>query len=144
MIKFLETSDVLQLRSDILRDGKLAPASCVVENDDAKTTFHLGSLFKEKIVSVATFHLESHPDFAGAGFRLRGMATSFDYQGQGFGNKLLNFAIVYLRGQKANYIWCNAREKAFKFYLSLGFEFVSDSFEIPGIGLHRVMYLKIQ
>jgi ribosomal protein S18 acetylase RimI-like enzyme len=71
------------------------------------------------------------------------MATATKYQGKGFGNRLLNFAIVYLKGQKVNYLWCNAREKAFKFYQSLGFEFISDSFEIPEIGAHRVMYLKI-
>lgn len=72
------------------------------------------------------------------------MATSAAHRGTGMGNKLVNFGIVYLRGQKVNYIWCNARKKAFKFYLGLGFEFVSDEFEIAGIGPHKVMYLKIQ
>ncbi|MBS1503675.1 MAG: GNAT family N-acetyltransferase, partial [Bacteroidetes bacterium] len=51
---------------------------------------------------------------------------------------------VYLRGQKANYIWCNARKKALKFYTNMGFEVISDEFEVPNIGPHRVLYLKIQ
>jgi ribosomal protein S18 acetylase RimI-like enzyme len=51
------------------------------------------------------------------------MATLEDpYRGRGIGNQLVvNFAIVYLRGQKANYIWCNARTAALKFYVDLGF-----------------------
>jgi predicted GNAT family N-acyltransferase len=72
------------------------------------------------------------------------MATRLDHQGQGIGNQLLNFAIVYLRGENVNFIWCNARKYACKFYLGIGFEIVSDEFEIAGIGPHRVMYLKIQ
>jgi ribosomal protein S18 acetylase RimI-like enzyme len=72
------------------------------------------------------------------------MATIGSYRGRGIGNQLVNFAIVYLRGQKANYIWCNARKNAVKFYLNLGFEVVSPEFEVPGIGPHYAMYVKIQ
>jgi ribosomal protein S18 acetylase RimI-like enzyme len=72
------------------------------------------------------------------------MATAHSFQGKGIGNKLVNFAIVYLRGQHINYVWCNARQKAFKFYTSLGFEFISDFFDIPNIGPHKQMYLKIR
>ncbi len=144
MIKFLLTEHVLPLRNTVLREGKLKLDECVFDNDDAPETFHLGFLAEDEIVCVASFHQEKKDDFVGTGYRLRGMATDTAYQGKGYGNRLLNFAIVYLRGQKANYLWCNAREKAYKFYLGLGFEFISDSFEIEGIGSHRVMYLKIK
>ena len=83
-------------------------------------------------------------NFEGEAFQLRGMATAHSFQGKGIGNKLVNFAIVYLRGQHINYVWCNARQKAFKFYTSLGFEFISDFFDIPNIGPHKQMYLKIR
>ncbi|HTN19121.1 MAG TPA: GNAT family N-acetyltransferase [Pelobium sp.] len=143
MIKFIKTEDVLPLRNAILRKGKLTLEECIFENDDNADTFHLGFLANEQIVCVASFHQQAKDDFTGIGYQLRGMATATKYQGKGFGNRLLNFAIVYLKGQKVNYLWCNAREKAFKFYQSLGFEFISESFEIPEIGTHRVMYLKI-
>ncbi len=65
------------------------------------------------------------------------------FRGNGFGNQLVNFAIVYLRGRKANYVWCNARKKALQFYSNVGFEIISDEFEVLGIGPHYVMYLKI-
>jgi predicted GNAT family N-acyltransferase len=144
MIKFLQTEEVLPLRNIILREGKLKDEECIFLNDDAADTFHLGYILNEKVVSVASFHHQMNKDFPGEAFQLRGMATALEFQGKGYGNQLLNFAIVYLRGQKVNYIWCNARKKAFKFYQSIGFEFISDEFDIPGIGPHKTMYLKIQ
>ncbi len=144
MIKFLTTDDVLLLRNEILREGKLSLQDCVLENDDAESTFHIGYIIDDEVICIASFHQESKDDFAGIGYRLRGMATAKNYQSKGYGNRLLNFAVVYLRGQNVNYLWCNAREKAFKFYLGLGFEYISERFEIPEIGTHRVMYLKIK
>jgi predicted GNAT family N-acyltransferase len=72
------------------------------------------------------------------------MATTEKYRGKGLGNRLVNFAITYLRGQQVNYIWCNARKKALQFYMGVGFEVVSPEFDVPGIGPHYVMYVKIQ
>ena len=144
MIKFIHTTDVLPLRNTVLRDGKLSLTDCIFENDDDSRTFHLGYFEADELVCVASFHSQQHPDYAGEAYQLRGMATAHNYQGKGIGNKLVNFAIVYLRGQNINYTWCNARQKAFKFYSSLGFEFISDFFDIPNIGPHKQMYLKIR
>ena len=144
MIKFLQTEEVLPLRNIILREGKLKDEECFFLNDDASDTFHLGFLKNDEVISVASFHHQIRPGFPGEAYQLRGMATALSFQGKGYGNQLLNFAIVYLRGQKVNYVWCNARQKAFKFYQSIGFEFISEEFDIPGIGPHKAMYLKIQ
>ena len=97
----------------------------------------------EILTSIVSFHPEKYGEYKGEGFQLRGMATLEQLRGKGLGNQLVNFAIVYLKGKKANYIWCNARKKALNFYLNLGFEIISDQFEVPGIGPHHVMYLKI-
>ncbi len=144
MIKFIRTEEVLSIRNLVLREGKLKDSECVFENDDAAETFHLGYEENGKLVCVVSFHKVKHKDFSGEAYQLRGMATLEEYRGRGYGNMLLNFAIVYLRGKKINYIWCNARKVAYKFYLSLGFEFISEEFEISNIGPHKVMYLKIQ
>ena len=143
MIKFVETQAVLPLRSQILRNGKPFD-ECVFSGDEKDSTFHLADIQNDSPVCIATFHLQAHPAFAGNAYQLRGMATAPACRGQGVGNKLLNFAIVYLRGLQADYLWCNARKAAFSFYLSQGFEFISDEFEIDGIGPHRTMYLKIR
>lgn len=142
MIKFIDTTQTLLLRSLVLREGKPFE-ECFIDGDNDPGTFHLGDFRLQQLISVATFHKQSHPDFPGTGYRLRGMATHPDFRNLGAGNQVLNFGIVYLRGLKANYIWCNARKVAYQFYLSIGFEFISDEFILEDIGAHRQMYLKI-
>ncbi|WP_295648191.1 GNAT family N-acetyltransferase [uncultured Mucilaginibacter sp.] len=144
MIKFIPAEAVTSVRNIVLREGKMRPGQPHWPTDDLEGAFHLGYFVGDELACVASFHPESYADFTGTGYQLRGMATLETYRGKGFGNQLLNFGIVYLRGQKANYLWCNARKKALRFYESIGFEIISDEFDVPGIGPHHVMYLKIQ
>jgi len=144
MIRFIPVEDTLAIRNDILRSGKLTLDQCRFPGDENPQSFHLGYFVDEKLVCIATFHPQDYKEYQGKGYQLRGMATLEAYRGRGIGNQLVNFAIVYLRGQKANYLWCNARKSALKFYVDLGFEIISDEFEVPVIGPHRVLYLKIQ
>lgn len=144
MIKFINANDVLPIRNEILREGKLSPDECRFQGDDHPDSFHLGYLVDGELVSIASFHPQGYGSYTGKAYQLRGMATRAAWQGKGLGAQLVNFAVVYMRGQKVNYVWCNAREKAANFYTNLGFEIISDEFDIPGIGPHYVMYLKIQ
>ncbi|MEO6521612.1 MAG: GNAT family N-acetyltransferase [Mucilaginibacter sp.] len=144
MIKFIPLAQVFDVRNIVLREGKMPPGQPRFPSDDAEGAFHLGYFDGDKLVCVASFHPETYTAFPGKAYQLRGMATLEEYRGKSIGNQLLNFAIVYLRGQKTNYIWCNARKKALKFYESIGFEIVSPEFDVPGIGPHHAMYLKIQ
>jgi len=144
MIRFIALEHVFDVRNIVLREGKMPPGEPRFPSDDHQGAFHLGYFDGDKLVCVASFHPENYKDFAGNAYQLRGMATLEEYRGKSIGNQLLNFAIVYLRGQKANYVWCNARKKALKFYDSIGFEIVSPEFDVPGIGPHHAMYLKIQ
>ncbi|AMR31845.1 GCN5 family acetyltransferase [Mucilaginibacter sp. PAMC 26640] len=143
MIKFISADDVLPIRNEVLREGKLTPHECRFPNDDADTSFHLGYYINNNLVCIASFHPVEYKDFKGNAYQLRGMATTEEYRGKGYGNMLVNFAITYLRGQKVNYLWCNARKKAVPFYLGTGFEIVSPEFDVPGIGPHYIMYVKI-
>ncbi|MBS1531821.1 MAG: GNAT family N-acetyltransferase [Bacteroidetes bacterium] len=144
MIRFIPVEDTLAIRNDILRGGKLTLDQCRFSGDENPDAFHLGYFAGDKLVCIATFHPQNYKDYQGKAYQLRGMATLPEYRGRGIGNQVVNFAIVYLRGQKTNYIWCNARKSALKFYIDLGFEVISDEFELPNIGPHRVLYLKIQ
>jgi len=144
MIKFIPVEEVLPIRNIVLREGRLTLDQCRFPTDDVEGAFHLGYYVQETLVCVASFGPQSYEPYTGLGYQLRGMATIEEYRGKNIGNQLLNFAIVYLRGQQANYIWCNARKKALKFYSGIGFEVISAEFEVPGIGPHYVMYLKIQ
>ncbi|MDO3624971.1 GNAT family N-acetyltransferase [Mucilaginibacter sp. BT774] len=144
MIRFIQADDVLAIRNEVLREGRLTLDECRFPNDDAEGAFHLGYFDDNQLVCIASFHPQIYKGLPGKAYQLRGMATLESHRGQGFGNQLVNFAIVYMRGQKVNYIWCNARKKAVPFYRSLGFETISDEFDVPGIGPHYVLYLKIQ
>ncbi|MBL4676301.1 MAG: GNAT family N-acetyltransferase [Mucilaginibacter sp.] len=144
MIKFISADDVLPIRNMVLREGKLTLDECRFVNDDAEGTFHLGYFVGNELACIASFHPQEYEKFEGKAYQLRGMATLEKYRGKGYGNMLVNFAITYLRGQKVNYMWCNARKKAVPFYLSVGFEIISPEFDIPGIGPHHVMYVKIR
>ncbi|MBS7566282.1 GNAT family N-acetyltransferase [Mucilaginibacter sp. Bleaf8] len=144
MVKFISGKDVLPLRNEVLRDGRLQLHECVFSGDELAESFHLGYFRDEQLVCVASFHSQDYKEYTGRGYQLRGMATAPGYQGKGLGTQLVNFATVYLKGQGANYMWCNARKVAVSFYQNSGFEVISDEFEISGIGPHYVMYLKIQ
>ncbi|CAN5422733.1 GNAT family N-acetyltransferase [soil metagenome] len=132
------------MRNEVLREGKLSLDSCRFDTDLLPGAFHLGFYKDDELACIASFHPQLYGGFTGTGFQLRGMATIEKYRGKGMGNQLLNFAIVYLKGQKVNYLWCNAREKALKFYQNLGFEVISGKFEVTDIGPHYVLYVKIQ
>ena len=86
---------------------------------------------------------EDYKEKGAGGFRLRGMATDPAYAGQGFGAELINFALNELRSVHASYIWCNARKPAVGFYSRLGFEVISEEFDIPGVGPHYDMFSQI-
>ena len=144
MIRFIPVEDLLAIRNEVLRGGRLTLDECRFPGDKEEGSFHLGYFDRDKLVCIASFHPKQYGVFKGKAYQLRGMATLDDYRGKGFGNQLINFAIVYLRGQKANYIWCNARKKAVRFYQNVGFEIISDEFEVRDIGPHYVLYLKIQ
>jgi GNAT superfamily N-acetyltransferase len=143
-MRFIAANDLLAIRNEVLREGKLTHDECRFPTDQLTGAFHLGYYAGEELACIASFHPQSYGEFTGAGYQLRGMATLEKYRGRGLGNQLLNFAIVYLRGQKINYLWCNARKKALPFYLNMGFEVISAEFEVPVIGPHYVLYVKIQ
>lgn len=139
-IKEISSAETLPLRQKVLKPF-LRPDECVNEGDDLKTTYHFGLFYENKLVSTATFLLESHPDFsANRAYRLRGMATDSIYQGKGLGQKLLSNGVEVLRQKQCHLIWFNARETAFRFYEKLGFQQHGPLFELKNIGPHKVMY----
>jgi len=142
IVKFVPPAEVLPLRSLVLRNG-MPEQLCRFHEDEWAETFHLGVIDTrdEQPKSILTAFPKKWPSLEGEGYQLRGMATHPDFQGMGLGAKLVRFLIAYLKEQGADYIWCNARMVAFPFYQKIGFQFLSDEFEIPEVGLHRAMYL---
>ena len=101
MIKFISADDVLALRNEVLRDGKLTLDECRFPTDVIDGAFHMGYYVGEELATVVSFFPQTYGGYAGLGYQLRGMATSEKYRGQGLGTRLVNFAVVYLQGQKS-------------------------------------------
>lgn len=142
MVKYISAADTLVLRSVVLRNN--APlVQCVFPGDKLEESIHLGYFAGDRLVSVATFLPEPYRESGEGGVRLRGMATHPEFSGKGCGSELIKFAINELRSANASYIWCDARSAAVEFYKKLGFEVISDEFEIPGIGMHFKMIKNI-
>lgn len=104
-------------------------------------SFHVGCFLENELIGIASFNPESHEDFvAQTPYRLRGMATHFDYQGQGIGRATLRFGFSELARRQSDFLWCNARVGAFSFYEKMGLSLHGPLFDIPPIGAHKVMY----
>lgn len=143
MVKFILPEEVLPLRSLVLRNGKPLQ-ECIFDGDDAYDTFHLGFLIDGQIRSIASFMRNDFFPDDGEGYQLRGMATHPDFNGKGFGIALINFAVEYLKEYNTDYLWCNARSSAAGFYKKIGFISETPEFDIPGIGFHYEMRLKLK
>jgi len=117
---------------------------CIFQGDNDELTFHLGAFVEKKLVSVASFYFERNIKFPNPyQYRLRGMATLPEYQGQGLSSALLRTAFPVIKQNQCTLLWCNAREKATGFYAKVGFIQDGDFFNIPNIGKHILMSIKI-
>lgn len=135
----LTAAGVLPLRQELLRPGA-ALSDCVFEGDRADHSFHLGIVQKEKLVGIASFLHQSHPDFPDKStYRLRGMAIQEPLQHKGLGRKLLNGGLQELTNKGVDLLWFNARQEAVGFYRKQGFSLRGDKFTIPDVGPHYLM-----
>jgi len=139
-IKEISTSDTFLVRYPVLRAGKPLE-SCRFKGDDLATTKHFGLFVDKNLVGViSAFENKSDSFIENRQFQIRGMAVLSSEQGKGFGEKLLGFVEDYVRNQKGDLIWFNARSIAVVFYEKYGYTITGNAFEIPEVGTHYIMY----
>lgn len=145
-IKSVPQATIIPLRHSVLRAGQPVE-SCYYEEDSMEGCFHVAASIDGKVVAVASFYPESHPkldtdskSYGDSAWRLRGMATQVDFQGQGIGAELLKTGIEMCREKGAQVLWCNARTSAAPFYSKLNFDIKGEEFVIDGIGPHYFMH----
>ena len=71
------------------------------------------------------------------------MATLEEYRNKGIGRALINDGREFVKNNRGEIIWCNARESAVFFYKKCGFIIISEKFDIENIGSHYVMIDKL-
>lgn len=142
-ICFIKSEEALPLRHALLRPKQPLEASRY-PGDDMAPAFHLGAFSGEDLIGIASFYLQPLPGESGEKvWRLRGMAVSPDHQRKGVGRDLIGRGLEELKKRDAGLLWCNARVSALQFYQALGFETVGEAFELPEIGWHYVMSIKL-
>ena len=142
MIRRVEAQVVRPLRHEILRPGRPLEASSYDVDADPRTV-HLAAYDDTgAVVGCVTLFPEAYDDEELA-WRLRGMATSPGVRGTGVGSALLRETVAVVTEAGAPLLWCNARESAEGFYARHGFVGVGELFDLPGIGPHRRMHLRL-
>lgn len=140
MVKRISAGDCLALRHQVLRSHQ-PPENSKYPLDEVSTSAHFGYVDESgQIVCVASLYLEPREEGQANSYRLRGMATSPELQGSGYGAKVLAACQDYVRTQGGHELWCNARTTASGFYFKNGFvSLTAEPFDLPGLGPHYIM-----
>ena len=140
LVKEIKPKDCYFIRHQVLWQHKSFD-DCGIDIDDQAGAFHLGAYKGYELICVASFFKQSQTKFSKQHqYRLRAMATLSSAQNTGAARALLNTAFKILKDKDQNLLWCDARIIATGFYEKLGFEKLGDTYSIPIIGLHYLMY----
>ena len=144
-IKLISAESTLAIRQRILRPGKNL-ADCVFTDDNFSSSYHVGGFVDGQLVSVASVFKQMEQRLnlfeSDSQFRLRGMATAEEFRGKGLGTAVVSDCLERCWNFGGEVFWCNARISAVSFYEQLGFTTHDQKFDLPGIGIHQVMFIK--
>lgn len=142
-LKRVTAAETRPHRQTILRPGQ-PPETVVFAKDDDPESVHFAVFVDDEILAVASLANEAFPLTGETlAWRMRGVGTYPQARGSGYGTRLIQACIEHTQSKGGKYIWCNARVVALSFYTANGFEQRGDPFDIPGAGLHYLMYKKI-
>jgi GNAT superfamily N-acetyltransferase len=140
-VKEIRAEETYPIRKEELRRN--VSLSHEMQGDHDPETLHLGLFLEDELVCIGSFMKSAIDDSSELQYQLRGMATSAEHQGRGYGRTLLATAETLLRKRGAQALWCNARIVALDFYRKMGYVVTGPSFELPEIGTHYRMYKKL-
>lgn len=141
MIREISAEETYKVRQQVLRPGRPI-RECFFEGDLEAETFHLGYFIGEQLAGVATY-VPRKNDFFDTPFQyqLRGMAVLPEFRKMQIGEKLLFKGEEILKNKDREILlWFNAREVAVDFYKKYGYRTIGNSFMIPNVCMHIVMY----
>lgn len=143
-IKEISALETYPVRHPVLRNDKPLE-SCRFDGDDLETTKHFGYFDHGRLSGIASlFQIRNEAFKPSKQFQLRGMAVLLDHQKQGIGENLVYHVERYATQKKAELIWFNAREIAVGFYQKLGYETIGKPFAIADLGLHYIMFKRLE
>ena len=137
-IRFIKAEQTFPIRREVLRKNIDLPYK--MDGDLDKETIHLGAFVNDEIVSIVSLIKKNNDFLKGEQFQLRGMATVAKYRGGGYGKLLALRSEEVLVSRNIHKIWCNARVEALGFYKSLNYIILGETFIVPKVGMHYLMY----
>jgi GNAT superfamily N-acetyltransferase len=136
-VKPVAVDTIVDLRHLVLRQG-LPREAALFDGDLDPTSLHLAAIEGGCVVGCVTLHVS--PWQQQPAWQLRGMAVAPGRQKSGIGRALLERVDEHVAADPIRkMLWCNARVPAARFYQKLGWEIVSEMFEIPTAGPHFKM-----
>lgn len=143
-VRKIAAKDTYSLRHSVLWPH-LKEHECGIDSDLLDEAFQLGSFYNDQLISIGTFFPQQHDQFeCSKQFRLRAMATDPDFRGLDSGKKLMEAAFMYLQAIDVDLLWCDARLIATGFYEKLGMSVMGEIYDVPKIGPHKLMYIKLR
>lgn len=143
LIKEISAQETFIVRHSVLRKGKPIE-TCAFEGDDLETTHHFGLFNNSNLTGIISLFLKTNPIFAeNLQSQIRGMAVLESHQKKGFGEALVKHCEEHCTLNQLDLIWFNARTAAVGFYKKMGYEIKGNSFDIPEVGEHYLMYKKL-
>ena len=139
-VRKIQPEIAYNLRQIVLRPYQTAE-DCRLDTDYEDKAFHVGAFCQEKLISIASFCAESHPDFpVEKQYRLRAMATLEEFRNLGAGSAVVNYGENFIIEQGVSFLWCKGRVPVQGYYNKLGFRTHGEVFDYPPIGAHIIMY----
>lgn len=136
--QFISTSDPkyseeLVLRWEVLsKPLGLPPGSEIITEEEDKS-LHLVAVQGKKVVGCVLYYPENEAEG-----RLYQMAVSEDYQGKGFGRKLIHSLEQELAKRGVKEVHLNASQEAIGFYMQMGYHPQGEPFFMKGIS-HQLL-----
>lgn len=142
-IKKIEPEMAYNIRHIVLRPHQVIE-DCKYDTDHEANGFHIGVFSQGKLISVASFCTEKHPDFPMKNqYRLRAMATLPKYRNIGAGRLAVSYGESLIKEWGVNLLWCKGRTSVQDYYSKLGFTEYGEVFDYPPIGPHIIMYKRL-
>lgn len=142
-IKKIPFNKTFVVRHPVLRANRPVE-ECYFDGDELPSTTHFGLYNLDKLIGVVSVFENKNSNFIGNKmFQIRGMALLKDYQNKDLGTRLIHEVEHFVKENKGEIIWFNAREKAVNFYIKNNYQVVGSLFEIPNVGPHYLMFKNI-
>ena len=98
-VRKIEPEMTYNLRHTVLRPNQTIEDS-KYDSDHEDHAFHVGAFYQGRLISVASFIVDKHPDFPiERQYRLRQMATHEEFRKLGAGRAIVNYAENLLKNK---------------------------------------------